>query len=113
MDRITQEELIEIFGDNLPVEAWRLLGGDPVARGMTLDHVRAELRKIAAPSKYLAARLWNASGELSAHGGFDNHCRTIEEAAEILCALTDKESRTVSARIQQHQPAPTENKPAD
>jgi Lar family restriction alleviation protein len=32
----------------------------------------------------LQARLWNASGELAAHGGFDNHCRTIDEAAAAL-----------------------------
>jgi len=35
----------------------------------------------------IQARLWNASGELAAHGGFDNHCRTCDEAATALASL--------------------------
>jgi len=35
-------------------------------------------------SKALTKRLWLASGELAAHGGFDNHCRALDQAAEAI-----------------------------
>jgi hypothetical protein len=45
-DKITQQELIAMFGDSMPVEAWWLIG--PTGEGKPVEEIRARLREIAA-----------------------------------------------------------------
>jgi hypothetical protein len=52
--KITQAELAEIFGPTMPLEAWQLIA-EPVA-GMSLDEVRAELRRMADATRAQQAR---------------------------------------------------------
>lgn len=46
---ILQEELVEMFGDSMPMEAVTLLFGSPPE--MTVGEIRATLRKIARERK--------------------------------------------------------------
>lgn len=48
-DKITREEMIEMFGEMMPIEAVSLLWEAPGE--MTLGEMRAELRRIAAQRK--------------------------------------------------------------
>lgn len=53
MEKISQLELRELFGDNMPMEAVQVVFGAPPER--TVGEIRAELREIAA--RYTAAVL--------------------------------------------------------
>jgi hypothetical protein len=44
-EKLTTEELEEMFGPNLPMEAWLLLATDD--HGLTLPEIRSRLREIA------------------------------------------------------------------
>ncbi len=51
---ITQAELIEMFGDGMPWEAWALLDKSPDE--MTIGEMRSELRRMAREKASISAR---------------------------------------------------------
>lgn len=88
---ITREEMIEMFGEAMPMEAVALVWDTPGE--MTLGEVRARLREIAATPKAitLSDRLRSEAVSWSAP-----HTVTGPRLAKLLCEAADEIDRLVA-----------------
>jgi hypothetical protein len=82
---ITQDEMIELFGEAMPIEAWQLLGAADGTK--TLADLRGELRAIAAKREKNErnARVQSRYDELMAegrHGHYETMFRVVREEVE-------------------------------
>lgn len=99
-NRITLDELVSMFGENLPVEAAKLIWNP---NGKSVDQVRAALREmVAAPpppasgevSKRLKARaeIWqqyaNDSMSSTNRAEYSGMSQDVREAADLIDSLT-------------------------
>src|SRR5438045_2017209 len=63
--RITQQEMVELFGEEMPVEAWSLMADAPAE--WTLAQVREKLREIAIQKRAASDFSKMRAEELVAH----------------------------------------------
>lgn len=84
---ITQAEMVEMFGETMPWEAFELIGSAPDS--MTLGQMRARLRQIAEERKTaptLLERLRSEAVNWSASCG-DLFGEAADEIERLVCAL--------------------------
>ena len=89
-DKLSLEELGHIFGKNIPMEAFELLGRP--RSGQTMDQIRARLREIAAENtphikakRSLRDRIW---GWVEEHDL--RHSEAVTIADEVFAEFKDK-----------------------
>jgi len=78
-DKISQEEMVKMFGETMPIEAVNLIWDSPGT--MTLGEVRAELRKIAEHLKL------EKQGQRMTRDEIAAYAKGLRDADEMIGAL--------------------------